>query len=92
MGITSYKGDAYKIILKAGEVASKYIKSQPIHHSQFILKEEEEATYFELKLLLSEELIRTLLSYGGEIQVIEPQELKSLLIDRILSMRKVYGL
>ena len=92
MGITSHKGNAYQILLKAGEVASKYIKSQPIHHSQSVVKEEGEATYFELKLLLSEELIRTLLSYGGELQVIEPQELKSLLIDRILSMRKVYDL
>ncbi|MEJ6506415.1 MAG: WYL domain-containing protein, partial [Crocinitomicaceae bacterium] len=92
MGITSHKGNAYQILLKAGEIASKYIKSQPIHHSQSVVKEEEEATYFEFKLLLSEELIRTLLSYGGELQVIEPQELKSLLIERILSMRKVYDL
>ena len=92
MGITSYKGEAKKIILKADEIASKYIKSQPIHHSQEILEEAENGTFFEFKLLLSEELIRTLLSYGGEIEIIEPQELKSALTARILAMKKRYNL
>jgi predicted DNA-binding transcriptional regulator YafY len=41
---------------------------------------------------LSEELIRTLLSYGGEIEIIEPQKLKELIVHRIKSMQKVYGL
>lgn len=92
MGITSYKGEAKKIILKADEIAAKYIKSQPIHHSQDIIKESENGTDFEFKLLLSEELIRTLLSYGGEIEIIEPQELKSALTERILEMNKRYNL
>ena len=92
MGITSYKGDAHTIVLKVQEVAAKYLKSQPIHHSQKIIKEAQDGTYFELKLLLSEELIRTLLSYGGEIQVVKPEELKSLVIDRIYSMKKGYGI
>ena len=83
---------AKKIILKADEIAAKYIKSQPIHHSQDIIKESENGTYFEFKLLLSEELIRTLLSYGGEIEIIEPQELKRVLTERILEMNKRYNL
>ena len=92
MGITSYKGEAKKIIIHADEIASKYIKSQPIHHSQEIMKESKEGTYFTFKLLLSEELIRTLLSYGGEIEVIEPEDLKKALKERILSMKKRYNL
>lgn len=92
MGITSYKGEAKKIIIHADEIASKYIKSQPIHHSQEIMKESKEGTYFTFKLLLSEELIRTLLSYGGEIEVIEPEDLKKALKERISSMKKRYNL
>ena len=92
MGITSYKGEAKKIIIHADEIASKYIKSQPIHHSQEIMKESKEGTHFTFKLLLSEELIRTLLSYGGEIEVIEPEDLKKALKERILSMKKRYNL
>jgi predicted DNA-binding transcriptional regulator YafY len=92
MGITSYKGEAKKIVIKVDEIASKYIKSQPIHHSQEILKEAKDGTYFEFKLLLSEELIRTLLSYGGEIEIIEPQDLKKALKERIMAMNKRYDL
>ena len=93
MGITSYKGDAHFIKLRADEVASKYLKSQPIHRSQKIIEETDKGeTFFSLKLLLSEELMRTLLSYGGEIEIIEPQKLKELIVHRIKSMQKVYGL
>ena len=56
------------------------------------MKESKEGTYFTFKLLLSEELIRTLLSYGGEIEVIEPEDLKKALKERISSMRKRYNL
>ena len=92
MGITSYKGEAKKIIIQADEISSKYIKSQPIHHSQEILKESKDGTYFTFKLLLSEELIRTLLSYGGEIEIIEPEQLKKALKERISAMNKRYNL
>ena len=92
MGITSYKGEAKKIIIQADEIASKYIKSQPIHHSQEVLKESKDGTYFTFKLLLSEELIRTLLSYGGEIEIIEPEQLKKALKERISAMKKRYNL
>ena len=81
-----------ELFLWHDEIASKYIKSQPIHHSQEILEEAENGTYFEFKLLLSEELIRTLLSYGGEIEIIEPAELKTALTERILAMKKRYNL
>ena len=92
MGITSYKGEAKKIIIQADEISSKYIKSQPIHHSQEILKESKDGTHFTFKLLLSEELIRTLLSYGGEIEIIEPEQLKKALKERISAMNKRYNL
>ncbi len=81
-----------KNILKADEIASKYIKSQPIHRSQEVLEETENGTSFQFKLLLSEELIRTLLSYGGEIEIIEPIELKNALTERIIAMTKRYNL
>jgi len=33
-----------------------------------------------------------LLSYGGEIEILEPKELKQLIVHRIKSMQKVYAL
>ena len=90
MGITSYKGKSSKIILKANTIAARYISSQPIHESQEIEEETNEFTLFVLTLLISEELIRTILSYGGEIEIVEPLELRKVIQERISGMNKLY--
>ena len=90
MGITSYKGKSSKIILKANTIAARYIISQPIHESQEIEEETKEFTLFVLTLLISEELIRTILSYGGEIEIVEPLELRKVIQERISGMNKLY--
>jgi len=90
MGITSYKGKSSKIILKANTIAARYISSQPIHESQEIEEETKEFTLFVLTLLISEELIRTILSYGGEIEIVEPLELRKVIQERISGMNKLY--
>ena len=92
MGITAYKGESSNIILKANTVAARYIKSQPIHDSQTIQKETKDFTHFELKLLISEELIRTILSYGNEIEILEPVELRNIIQERISGMNTLYKL
>lgn len=92
MGITAYKGESSNIILKANTVAARYIRSQPIHDSQTIQKETEDFTHFELKLLISEELIRTILSYGNEIEILEPVELRNVIQERISGMNTLYKL
>jgi predicted DNA-binding transcriptional regulator YafY len=92
MGITSYKGKSNKITIKANTVASRYIKSQPIHESQEIKEEGKDFTLFVLTLLISEELIRTILSYGGEIEIVEPAELRNVIQQRVSSMKNLYNL
>jgi len=92
MGITSYKGKSSNIHIKAKPVAARYIKSQPLHESQEITIENEKYTHFSMKLLVSEELIRTIMSYGGEIEVIEPDELRNIILERIKNMNQLYKL
>jgi len=81
-----------KIVFIASTIASKYINSQPFHESQKIIEEDENRTIFELFALVSEELIRELLSYGGDVQVLEPEGLKNELINRIQKMMVNYKL
>jgi len=90
IGITSNKSQPEKIILKTGNVAAKYIDSQPFHPTQKIIKEGKNKTTFELEVLVSEELIRTLLSYGGEIEVVEPESLRSTMVKRVFDLAEVY--
>ena len=76
--------------MKTNPIAAKYIASQPLHHSQKLISESNEYSVFELTILISEELIRTILSYAGEIEVLEPTSLKEILSERIHQMAAIY--
>ncbi len=75
VGITSGNEDPSEIRFSAKPVAAKYIFSQPFHSSQQLIEETKEASEFSLTVNISEELIRSLLSYGGEVKIIEPPAL-----------------
>lgn len=87
---TSNNENPVKIELEANPIAAKYIDSQPLHASQEKIKETSKLSVFKLEVLVSEELIRTVLSFGGEVKVVKPLSLQSLLIDRIKKMNEIY--
>jgi predicted DNA-binding transcriptional regulator YafY len=84
------EGAPEKVIFKAENIASKYIDSQPFHHSQQLVKEGKNKTTFELSVIISEELIRAFLSYAGDIEVIEPISLRNQLIKRAKDLLSKY--
>jgi predicted DNA-binding transcriptional regulator YafY len=86
IGITASNGNPDKVLFKASNVAAKYIASQPFHHSQQIVKEGKNRTTFEMTVYISEELIRELMSYGGEIEVVAPPLLREHLVKRVKAM------
>lgn len=90
IGITASNGNPEKIVFKADNVAAKYIESQPFHSSQKLVKEGKNKSTFEMTVFISEELIRSILSYGGEIQVVEPELLKEHIMLRIKQMVENY--
>ncbi len=90
IGITASAGKPEKVIFKADNVAAKYIDSQPFHSSQQIVKAGKNRTTFEMTVFISEELIRGLLSYGGEIQVMQPEILKDQIVNRVKAMVEQY--
>lgn len=90
IGITANDELPSHIVFKANNIAAKYIDSQAFHHSQRIVKEGKNKTTFSLDALISEELIRLLLSYGGEIEVIEPIELRTEMMIRSKQLFQVY--
>jgi predicted DNA-binding transcriptional regulator YafY len=76
VGITSKNELPSAVILKSTPVAGKYLSSQPLHSSQVLEKETENSFTFSLVVGISEELIREILSYGGEVKVVKPNALK----------------
>lgn len=76
VGITSGNTAPTDVRLKVSLVAAKYLDSLPIHASQKVVEMNQDHVIFCLKVNISEELIREIMSYGGDIAVIEPLELK----------------
>jgi predicted DNA-binding transcriptional regulator YafY len=82
IGITSGKENPQTIKFKASELASKYIDSLPLHGSQKVDKMLEDGYIFSLYVIITEELIREFMSYGGSLQILEPESLKKELRSR----------
>ena len=79
IGITTEKKAAERIELRANDIASKYIESQPLHFSQ----EKIGTNHYVLTVQINEELIRTLLGFMGELQIISPAHLVQTWNERI---------
>lgn len=92
IGITSNKSEPVNVVFKADNIAAKYLHSQPLHPNQEILKEGKNRTTFQMTVLISEELIRSLMSYGGEIEVLEPEILRTTISDRVKRMAENYSI
>ncbi len=79
------------ITFKIDKVGGKYLESQPIHSSQKIVKEGKKRNTYQLNVLLSEELKRFFLSYGNQIEVMEPLKLRTALKNEIIDMSELYS-
>lgn len=77
IGITSGNTEPVEVKLKATTIASKYMDSLPLHPSQKVVEFKEDFVVFQLVVNVSEELIREILSYGGEVKVVSPIQLKN---------------
>lgn len=92
IGISSSESAPEIVRFKADNLAAKYIETQPFHHSQKVLKTGKNKTVFELEIFISEEFIRSILSYGGEIEITSPLSLRKNIIHRMNQMKEVYNL
>ncbi|NHA03467.1 WYL domain-containing protein [Mucilaginibacter sp. HC2] len=65
------------IVLQFVPRSGKYVTTQPLHHSQNVMKNDNEAVIISLDVIVNYELISTILSYGNFVRVIEPASLIS---------------
>ena len=55
---------------------AKYLEAMPLHSSQEILKDEEEAIVLRLRIKITPDFIKELLSYGKQVEVLTPTHLQ----------------
>lgn len=90
IGITEFDHQPQEIVLVFDAVIGKLIKNQPIHHTQTILADTSKGLKIGLKLLITEELLQMILSYGSHVTVEKPAILKYEVIARITAALKNY--
>jgi predicted DNA-binding transcriptional regulator YafY len=79
-----------KVLIKIDEELLPYITSKPIHGSQKRHKDSEGKALIELELQLNYELEALLFSFGENIEVIEPEVLRTSLAKRIKVLNQKY--
>jgi predicted DNA-binding transcriptional regulator YafY len=88
LGISNVDDEPQNIILSFAPEQANYIKTQPIHHSQSIISDTNEAFIVQLKLVINQELKMRILSFGSKIKVLEPQELRTYILSEAKQMAK----
>lgn len=71
-----------KVILAISKNRWAYIDTKPIHGSQKVISRGQDYTMIELNMIINKELISLIFSYGADIIVIEPTELKNTILER----------
>jgi predicted DNA-binding transcriptional regulator YafY len=79
-----------KVILSFDPLKGEYIKSLPLHSSQKVLEDSQERLLIELKVFITYDFVREILSHGNEVQVLEPEHLKQSIMNNTRIMLSKY--
>ena len=88
-GIVVTHNEPRKIVLKVSPKRAKYLRALPFHESQSETVSDKYSlfTYF---MRITDDFVSELLSYGPEITVVEPQELRAIVISSLRESLKNY--
>lgn len=76
IGVNVPQGKPEKIVLRFKNNTGKYMLTQPIHSSQKLISENGNSHDFEYTLAVNQEFIGILLSWGENVEVMEPETLR----------------
>lgn len=78
------------VVLKANAFQAKYLKTLPLHESQEIVSEDLEFTTFSYYIRPTFDFKQKILSYMGNVEVVEPLSFRDEIRMEIERMRKLY--
>ena len=91
IGITVFDEKPQEIIIKTNNILSKYLTSQPLHHSQKLIEVHNNGDHlFSYFLLVTYELKMTILGYGSDCEVIAPLSLRDEIAEEIKKVASKY--
>ncbi|HRP57154.1 WYL domain-containing protein [Agriterribacter sp.] len=80
IGVTRKAGQQPEhIVFRVSVARADYLMTKPLHHSQTVSSENEGGVVFTMSVVINKELISVLLSFGSDIEIIEPVSLRSVM-------------
>lgn len=91
IGVTKMPGQkSSTIVLHIDKDNAPYIKTKPLHHSQTILKEDQDGMIFSIQVIWNFELEREILGFGEQMKVLAPKRLSGTIQSRLKNTLKKY--
>jgi predicted DNA-binding transcriptional regulator YafY len=79
-----------KVVLSFTPIEAKYIKSLPLHHSQQIILENADECRFQYLIHTTYDFIMEILAIGSKVKVLEPNELRTAIIQNLEKTLHLY--
>lgn len=90
IGISMEDGKAENIVLSFTPHDGHYVKTQHLHQSQETMIDDEKELRIKLRVVINYELIATILSFGKNVKVLEPEVLRQQILDTFEECRALY--
>lgn len=81
-GIVFTQGEVKRVAIKANVRQAKYFRALPLHHSQQEMIHDDHSIFY-YRLRITPDFVEELLSHGPHITVIEPPELRAMMISSL---------
>lgn len=91
IGISLTDAKPEEIVLAIDPLQARYIKTQPLHHSQRIIKETATELHVGLELVINYELRSLILGMGNKVKVLKPKQLALQLHEIASDMVQLYS-
>lgn len=90
IGVTVTNGPVEEIVLKVSNARYLYIQTKPFSEKQKVLSHDNEHYLISFPMRINKELVSELLSYGKDVEVVEPEMLRNIMSETVKSMSEKY--
>lgn len=90
IGVTIKSSGVKEIRLWCSAPQGNYLKTQPLHITQQVMSDTKDGMIITLQLIPNYELLQTLLAFGPEIKVLEPESLRQEMKDMLARSLALY--
>ena len=91
MGVSVTNTPVEHIVLKISNSRYPYIQTKPFSERQKVLAHDDQTHTITFPMRINKELIAELLSFGDDIEIIEPQSLKEIIAEKVRLMSEKYS-